>query len=352
MNKEMETVADVLNKVQKARDYNEFFVDASGNVTINNRSYRPGDIKIIKTYRFEGDADPADEAIIYVIETYDGTIAYSLDAYGASSNQLSDDYASLIRKFTSRSAEKEITRLIRRQMLLEKKNKGLQLINNDLTNFVNTASHDLLAPLANIELSIRLIDTLSITDKELRDYINIIHLSVEKFRALINDISEVGKVEGDMLQLKAVDVAEVIDNVEWSLENTIRDQHAIINKNIQVKFLMFSRKNLRSIIYNLVSNAIKFRNGNTPVITIDVKKVPGGVNLVITDNGIGIPQAQQEKIFNLYGRINGDVEGKGIGLYLAKKIIDGIEGSIGLESELNKGSRFTIFFPDHEQPVM
>jgi len=239
----------------------------------------------------------------------------------------------------------DITELKSAQVQLDRKNSSLVRINADLDNFVHTASHDLLAPLANIEGSIGVMNLIKIADPDLSKFLAIINASVKKFRRLINDISVVARIEGDMLSMEMVDMEEVISNIEWSLEGRIRKTGAVITKNLEVKNVLFSKKNLRSIIYNLVANGIKFTGDTSPVIHISVTKNNDNIMLSVSDNGIGIAPHQVEIIFSIYGRLNKELEGQGIGLYLAKKIIDSVDGHIAVKSEVGKGSTFTIFLP-------
>ncbi|MFD1256651.1 chemotaxis protein CheB [Mucilaginibacter terrae] len=239
----------------------------------------------------------------------------------------------------------DITELKATQVELNRKNKSLERINGDLDNFVHTASHDLLAPLGNIEASIDIMNLIKVTDPNLSKFIIIINSSVKKFRALINNISVIAKIEGDMLSMEMVDVEEIIANIEWSLETRINQTGAVITKNLEIKKVLFSKKNLRSILYNLVANAIKFTNGNNPLIHIAVVSNAEHIVISVNDNGIGIAQNQVDVIFGMYGRLNKQLEGQGIGLYLAKKIIDAANGSIIVESEIGKGSTFSIFLP-------
>jgi len=102
-NREMDTISTVLNNLKLKRQDNEFVLNEAGLVTLNGKLYSQRDIKIIKTYRFEGESDPADEAIIYLIKANDGIIGYSLDAYGVYTNHTNDGYADLIRKLAMRN---------------------------------------------------------------------------------------------------------------------------------------------------------------------------------------------------------------------------------------------------------
>ncbi|OQP58807.1 hypothetical protein [Niastella populi] len=96
--REMDTISSVLNKLKLKNQDNEFVINNAGELSLNGKSYSQHDIKIIKTYRFEGDSDPADQAIIYLIMSNDGVIGYSLDAYGVYSNHKNDGYADLIQR--------------------------------------------------------------------------------------------------------------------------------------------------------------------------------------------------------------------------------------------------------------
>ncbi|RWY54346.1 chemotaxis protein CheB [Mucilaginibacter gilvus] len=243
----------------------------------------------------------------------------------------------------------DITELKFTQVELDRKNKSLERINADLDNFVHTASHDLLAPLANIETSIGVMNLIKVTDPGLSKFITIINSSVRKFRTLINDISVIARIEGDMISMEMVNMEEIIANIEWSLEARIKKTGALITKNLEVKEVLFSKKNLRSILYNLVANGIKFTNGNIPLIHIAIFKDAEHIILTVNDNGIGIAKNQVDIIFSMYGRLNKELEGQGIGLYLAKKIIDAANGNITVDSEMGKGSTFSIFLP---LPVM
>jgi len=237
----------------------------------------------------------------------------------------------------------DITELKAIQLQLDRKNKSLLRINADHDNFVHTASHDLLAPLGNIELSINVLNN-KITDPSLNQFLTVLNSSVKKFRSLITDISIIAKIEGEMISLELIDIEEVLTNILWSLEDKINTANVKIVKHLEVKQVLFSKNNLRSILYNLISNAIKFNDSKIPEIIIKTYKENDKVVLSVQDNGIGMEQADLNKIFDLYGRLHHQIEGHGIGLYLAKKIIDAAEGDIIVESEPGKGSKFMIHF--------
>ena len=226
----------------------------------------------------------------------------------------------------------DITELKKTQQELAIKNKSLLRINDDLNNFVLTASHDLLAPLGNIELSIQVMNEIKVADPELNTSLNVINSSVKKFRSLIQNISLIAKMESEMMTMEMVDMEEILNDIEWSLNVKIQTSGAIIKREIY-----FSKKNLRSILFNVISNSIKFRSHEIPIITIITSISEDVIMITVKDNGIGISKENQHKIFDIYGRLNHCVEGQGIGLYLAKKIINAAGGNIIVESDEGKG---------------
>ncbi len=97
-NTPMTTVTSVLEKLRIEKHDKEFRMTPEGFTPGNQKYYQPEDLKIIKTYRFEGESDPSDSSVIYLIEANDGLIGYSLDAYGAYSDHEDDGYDDFIRK--------------------------------------------------------------------------------------------------------------------------------------------------------------------------------------------------------------------------------------------------------------
>lgn len=105
---QMTTASSVLEKLRLKKRDNEFKITPTGFTTINAKIYQPEDLKIIKTYRFEGESDPGDSSIIYVIEAKDGMIGYSMDAYGVYSNHGNDGYDDFIRKIPVEERDEQI----------------------------------------------------------------------------------------------------------------------------------------------------------------------------------------------------------------------------------------------------
>ncbi|MNR22187.1 Alkaline phosphatase synthesis sensor protein PhoR [compost metagenome] len=130
-----------------------------------------------------------------------------------------------------------------------------------------------------------------------------------------------------------------MEDVRLTLAQQIKDSSAVISTEIGFSEIFFVRRKLRSIIYNLVNNSIKYcSKQRTPIISIATKQIDD-----FTDNGMGISTEDHANIFSKYQRVSQDGEGSGIGLYLVKEIVTASGGRIEVESELGKGSTFSVF---------
>ncbi|RZK34420.1 MAG: ATP-binding protein, partial [Hymenobacter sp.] len=105
--------------------------------------------------------------------------------------------------------------------------------------------------------------------------------------------------------------------------------------------------NLRSILYNLLSNALKYRHPSRPP-QVRVACTPdkdGQLVLQVQDNGLGVSEWQQARLFQLFQRLHTHVEGSGLGLYMVKKIVENAGGTISVQSQVDVGTTFTVRFP-------
>ncbi len=236
--------------------------------------------------------------------------------------------------------------------VLEHKNAELLRINNDLDNFIYAASHDLKAPITNIEALLQaLLRTLppeSLTSDRARQITAMMQESIERFKKTIANLTEVVKLQKEQnSEATPVSLADIVHEVKLDLETLIQASHArIVTELNQCTDIHFSEKNLRSVVYNLVSNGIKYASPDrTPVITITCNQFPEYHLLTITDNGLGMKPSHLEKLFTMFKRFHDHVEGSGIGLYMVKKMIDNAGGRIEVQSTFGSGSTFKVYFP-------
>jgi PAS domain S-box-containing protein len=227
----------------------------------------------------------------------------------------------------------------------------LQRTNADLDNFIYTASHDLKAPVSNIEgLISTLTDALkehNFFAKDIEAMIDMISGSVKRFQLTIKDLTEINrnqKSEGED-QIK-VDLKELVDEISMSIAHLVKESGAKISIDDQANEFLFSRMHIKSIFYNLLSNAIKYRSPKRE-LRISVKSYSkDNYNIIeISDNGLGIKPEHTEKIFQMFKRMHSHVEGSGVGLYLVRRIIQNAGGKVEVESKEDEGSTFRIFFP-------
>ncbi|UOQ76558.1 ATP-binding protein [Hymenobacter sp. 5516J-16] len=111
--------------------------------------------------------------------------------------------------------------------------------------------------------------------------------------------------------------------------------------------MTFAEKNLRSVVYNLLSNALKYRHPDrAPHVQICCQPQEGYQVLEVQDNGLGLNLQQgQDKLFAMFQRLHTHVEGSGIGLYMVKRMVENAGGRIEVQSELGRGSVFRVYFP-------
>lgn len=239
-------------------------------------------------------------------------------------------------------------RVRRRTSELEEKNTALVKINDDLDNFVYTASHDLKAPIANLELLIanlrkKLEDKL---DDSLIKIFNMIGTSITKFNKTIKDLTEITQVQKDISEdFEPVNLKEVLEDVKGDVAKMIIESGVVITEDFEVPAIIYAKKNLRSIFYNFLSNAIKYRSSERKATVHFSTKDEGEYTLLtVKDNGLGIPPEHREKMFTMFKRFHSHVEGTGIGLYIVKRIIENNGGRIKVESKVNEGTSFIVLF--------
>jgi PAS domain S-box-containing protein len=245
-------------------------------------------------------------------------------------------------------AKQELGKL--NEELIEKNNQ-LVRTNNDLDTFIYTASHDLKAPVSNIEGLIKVLEKKLEREAVLKDsdqrLIDMIYHSIVRFKATIQDLSEIVKIQKTFNEeATIVNFEEIIDDVKESIGEMIIQTQATIRIDLEkVSQIVISKNNLKSIVYNLLSNAIKYRSlERNPEIFIHTQKADGYIQLTIKDNGLGMDSSNKNKIFMMFKRLHNHVEGTGIGLYIVKKIIDNMGGKIEVETAVGEGSTFKVYF--------
>lgn len=211
---------------------------------------------------------------------------------------------------------------------------------------LDTIAHDIKTPLTSLTLTIDLLK--KIPDEAAEKYpvlLGKIESSILKIRGIISDLTENRKSEHSYKATdELLDIEQILEDVRLTLAPQILESGAIISWEISHSEISFVRRKLRSLLYNLVNNSIKYRDpSRTPEIKVTAALDKDYVVIAVRDNGVGIPEKDIEKIFNKYERLSRDTEGAGVGLHLVKEIVTMSGGKIETQSEFGQGTLIRIF---------
>jgi two-component system phosphate regulon sensor histidine kinase PhoR len=223
--------------------------------------------------------------------------------------------------------------------------KEQETLISDHETLLDTISHDIKSPLTSLVTAIDLFKKVP-PDKphEFESLLNVLESSIRKMQKIILELTDTRQEEYKYkAQEELLNFEHIIEDVRMTIMDNIEASGAMINCEINVSEITFSRRKLRSIIYNLVSNAIKYRSPDrSPKIVIKTTKVDNSIIISVKDNGLGIDESKREAIFSKYYRVEHAIEGTGVGLYLVKEIVVNSGGTISVESEFGIGSEFLV----------
>ncbi len=226
--------------------------------------------------------------------------------------------------------------------------KELQETNNELKQFSYVISHNLRAPLANLTGLLSLLETENIKDEDTLELIEAVKTSTNNLNINVNDIIDILMIKSeDDKNPEPLSISIFWGKVKASLSYLVETANAKIEEDFaEAPTIHFKESYLESILTNLLSNALKYKSEVRPlVINIKTYQEQGNTVLIFEDNGIGIDMNRYGgQIFGLYKRFSNKAEGKGLGLYIVHAQITALGGKIEVKSELNKGTRFTVFF--------
>lgn len=230
------------------------------------------------------------------------------------------------------------------QRLTEQTNELLRYTHN-LEQFAYVATHDLRAPIINLEGIVNIFRKRGYVNDENADIFQRIELSVARVKSTLHDlIGVVTNKDYSPDEVTSVNFDEVYQDVIDDLDIQIKDAEA------KVSFIRESAPSinyvprfLRSILQNLLTNALKYRSSERPLeIGVMLQDIGDHFRLVVKDNGVGIDESKKDKVFGLFQRLSKDVGGKGIGLYITKSQIEKCGGSIDFYSAPEGGTTFII----------
>ena len=243
----------------------------------------------------------------------------------------------------------DITKRKAYEQVLEKTNSDLRKTNHELDKFVYSVSHDLRAPLLSMQ------GVVDITADETTEELTAAHMQMLKgsIARLDNFVGEIlnysrnarGEIKTGDVDFKKI-ISEITDDLKYMASDT---KHVEIAVNIEQNSHFNSDEGrIRVIVNNLVSNAIRYHNPavEQPYVNIKVSANELASVIEISDNGIGIPEKHQQKVFDMFYRVSEKSRGSGLGLYIVKETLDKIQGDIQMESQVGAGTKFTIHIPN------
>ena len=228
-----------------------------------------------------------------------------------------------------------------------KLNEQLVVANGELKNFASVASHDIREPLRNMRVSAqRLINRNKHMEEEDSSDLQIIFSSADNLMKFVSNLLDYTKLSNLSPPLEMVDVNEIFEVVAINFRSLIKEKKVILEFGKTMPTMSSNSTLMLQLFQNLIQNAIRYSKPEAPpVITIDYAKTPTHHVFKVIDNGIGIPAAYLDSIFEIFIKApNAGSKGTGLGLATCKKIADKLNAEISVESEEGVGSIFTVSF--------
>jgi len=232
-----------------------------------------------------------------------------------------------------------------------------KLVERMKTEFVSLAAHQLRTPLSAIKWTLKMLldgDLGKIT-KEQKEFLDGTYKSNERMIALINDLLNVTRIEEGRYLYKPIltDIEDLINSIVNSHKERAKERNLILEFRKPQKKLpkvMLDVEKMSIAIINLLNNAIRYTpSGSGGKVTISLRQAKKGIEFSIKDTGVGIPKAQQKRVFTKFFRgvnvIKMETEGTGLGLFIAKNIIEAHKGKIWFESKEGRGTTFYFTIP-------
>jgi len=238
--------------------------------------------------------------------------------------------------------------------LVAERTTELTATNKQLEAFIYTIAHDLRAPLRSMQgySTLLIAGAGSQLDEPRRDFAKRIDESAQFMDALLIDLLEFSRISQEQVELVPVKLQVVVEAVRASLSDEIRDKSAQLDSSGPWPVVLAQKSILNRVLFNLVSNGLKFIAPNTaPRMRLWTEERGAFVRVWLEDNGIGVASDHQDQIFRLFTRLNGEkYPGTGAGLAIVKKGVERMGGRVGVESSPGQGSRFWIELPKIAKP--
>lgn len=228
----------------------------------------------------------------------------------------------------------------------KKTEKELVETNQELDTFFYKASHDLKGPLASV-MGIVNLARLENSDPLNEKYFTMIETSVKRLDRTLLDLIELARTRKGTSKLSQINIMSMVQDILHSLRHL--PDFGSINFEVKIDHLLELKADkvlVLSVFQNLIHNAINYCNQDSPHVKIKVEKQEIGIQLQIIDNGQGIQEGIRDRVFEMFYRGHPDSTGSGLGLFIVKNALEKMKGNISFESEVGKGTTFTIYIPN------
>jgi signal transduction histidine kinase len=250
---------------------------------------------------------------------------------------------------------------LERKQFEEQRLQYLIELNRAKDEFISLASHQLRTPATGVKQYLGMVlegFVGELTDSQ-QAILQKANESNERQLRIVSDLLKVAQVDAGKVRLRKtdVDVTSLIKDVIKEQRKTFetRRQKVLFEPDTDKLTLYFDRDTIRMVLENLIDNASKY-SGEDKTVTIQLDEHPHEARITIIDNGVGIKQEDQDRLFEKFSRIDNplstQVGGTGLGLYWAKKIVDLHQGKVTFESTVGKGTSFTIHLPKIHSATM
>ena len=218
--------------------------------------------------------------------------------------------------------------------------------------FTANVSHELKTPLQSIMGSAELIENGLVKPEDMKDFSDRIYKEAARLLTLIEDIIRLSQLDENVeLAWENLDIAKMASDTAALLRDTAEKKNVKINLDCEPTEIYGVRQLYSEIIYNLCENAIKY-NKDGGSVTVSTHPKNGGIELTVSDTGIGIPPEHQSRVFERFYRVDKShskaTGGTGLGLSIVKHAVQYLGGQIDLTSRVGEGTKITVFFPNKE----
>ncbi|MFD2167227.1 ATP-binding protein [Thalassotalea euphylliae] len=259
-----------------------------------------------------------------------------------------------------RKALEILSREVVAQMELRKNLRELKKASDFKTEFLSNISHEIRTPLNAITGFSRAL-TEQINNHQLPEpipeYINEIDFSAQRLLHIVNSVLDLSKIESGKMELSPIwfHAQRFLSNLDGMMQINARDKGVYLRFAVDhdvPSYLFFDEGKVGQILINLINNAVKFTPKHKKVI-VAITAESGQLRIAVEDEGIGIVKSEQSKLFNKYQQVgeNRSGEGTGLGLCITKSLVELMNGTISLSSELNVGTRVIVTLPLTDQAV-